>query len=163
MGSNAHRSHFAPRSLPTQVPMPTRVPILAIILTMTATTALAASKRAHKPTRCEVRIHQPAASVVLNRTTAPASICIQGCDAKLVGVHREAGQLAALAIYSGRRCRSADGSPAQPDPQPKSKAKKKLKSKPAAKSEPGLGNAVPSLHDGSISRERHRWKPAAQR
>ena len=136
--------------------MPTRVPILAIILTMTATTAHAAGKRAHKPAlkpqRCEVRIHQPAASVVLNRTTAPASICVQGCDAKLVGVHREAGQLAALAIYSGRRCLPADGGPAAPRPKPK--AKTKPKSKLAAKPAPGLNSGGPLPRDGARSRMR---------
>ncbi len=138
--------------------MPTRVPILAIILTMTATTALAAGKRAHKPahkpTRCEVRIHQPAASVVLNRTTAPASVCIQGCDAKLVGVHREAGQIAALAIYSGRRCPPADGSPAEPRAQPKPKAKAKPKLKLAAKPAPGLIGDEPLPRRGARSRIR---------
>ena len=158
MGFNAHGPHFASRRLPTQVPMPTRVPILAIILTMTATTALAAGKRAHKPSlkpqRCEVRIHQPAASVVLNRTTAPASICVQGCDAKLVGVHREAGQLAALAIYSGRRCLPADGGPAEPRAKPKSKAKPKPKLKLAAKPAPGLSSGGPLPRDGTRSRMR---------
>jgi hypothetical protein len=55
--------------------------------------------------KCAYRINQPAASVRLNRPAAPADLCVKECQAKLVGTHREAGQIVALAIYTGKRCR----------------------------------------------------------
>jgi len=67
----------------------------------------ALSKPTPTPPRCDVKINQPAASVSLNRTIAPYSVCVRGCDAKLVGVRPEKGRIAALAIYTGRRCRPA--------------------------------------------------------
>lgn len=104
-----------------------RVQVLVATLAMT-TNALAAPTVALKaasaptPPRCDVKINQPAAAVRLNRTAAPARICVFGCDAKLVGVRHEDGQIAALAIYTGLRCRPAGSSKAKPKAAPKAPA-----------------------------------------
>jgi hypothetical protein len=54
--------------------------------------------------RCASRINQPAASVRLNRPAVPADLCVKDCQARLVGTHRESGEIVALAIYTGKRC-----------------------------------------------------------
>ncbi len=96
-----------------------RVQALVAALAMT-TNASAAPAVAFKvattpsPPRCDVKINQPAAAVRLNRTAPPARICVFGCDAKLVGVRHENGQIAALAIYTGLRCRPAGSSKVNP-------------------------------------------------
>lgn len=95
--------------------------VAALVFTTTASAAPAlkppplAAKPAPAPPRCDVKINQPAASVSLNRSKAPYSVCVAGCDAKLVGVRTEQGRIAALAIYTGRRCRPAPSkAPAKP-------------------------------------------------
>lgn len=55
--------------------------------------------------RCYGRIHQPAASVLLNRTVVPRAICVQSCEAKLIAPRREGGRIAALTLFTGRACR----------------------------------------------------------
>ncbi len=114
--------------------MLTRVQALVAALALTATASIAAPRAATKPAtkpvpRCDVKINQIAASVHLNRTKAPPSVCVLGCDAKLVGVRKEGGRIAALAIYSGRRCLPAGSSklpkkkPTPVLPKPKAKTK----------------------------------------
>lgn len=122
------------------MPMP-RLPALAaaFALTLSAVAAAApASGKAARPTgpRCEVKINQPAASVRLNRSKAPPSVCVLGCDARLVGVRREGGQIAALAIYSGRRCRPAGTGKATPPLLAKAEPGKPAPARPKAATRP---------------------------
>ena len=126
--------------------MLTRVQALVAALALTATASIAAPRAATKPAtkpvpRCDVKINQVAASVHLNRTKAPPSVCVLGCDAKLVGVRDEGGRIAALAIYSGRRCLPAGSSklPKKPTPvlpKPKAKAKPVITAKAAKPTAP---------------------------
>ena len=67
------------------------------------------SRMTPRERRCYGRIHQPAASVLLNRTTAPRAICVQSCEAKLIAPRREGGRIAALTLYTGRACRLPPG------------------------------------------------------
>lgn len=64
--------------------------------------------------RCYGRIHQPAASVLLNRTVAPRAICVQSCEAKLIAPRREGGRIAALTLFTGRACRLPDTKAGKP-------------------------------------------------
>lgn len=89
-----------------------RLLALAAALALVSTSAVAATgtpakapKAQTAQPRCFVRVNQPAASVRLNRTSVPASVCVQSCEAALVGAHRESGQVVALAIYTGKHCR----------------------------------------------------------
>ena len=134
--------------------MLTRVQALIAVLALSASASFAAPKSppaaAVKPPakpvlpRCDVKINQIAASVHLNRSKAPPSVCVLGCDAKLVGVRKEGNQLAALAIYSGRRCLPAGSSKAKPVPPSKAKPKAAPPPKPAAKVAPGVVAAAPA-------------------
>lgn len=81
--------------------------LLALAAAAVLNAPAAPTKPTPTPPRCDVKINQPAASVSLNRTIAPYSVCVRGCDAKLVGVRPEKGRIAALAIYTGRHCRPA--------------------------------------------------------
>ena len=145
--------------------MLTRVQALLAILALTATASIAAPKVPPKPAakpgplRCDVKINQPAASVHLNRTKAPPSVCVLGCDAKLVGVRKENGQIAALAIYTGRRCLPAGSSKAKPAPGPSPKPDGKAPSAPKAK--PAAPSEVIARTDTSAAPARPKPRPVS--
>lgn len=80
------------------------------LLAFAAALAMSSSTTPTKPAasplpRCFVKVNQPAASVRFNRTNIPTNICVSSCDAAMVGVHREDGQMVGLAIYTGKHCR----------------------------------------------------------
>jgi len=134
-------------------PMLTRAQVLVAVLALIATASIAAPRSSTKqpgkpvPPRCELKTNQVAASVHLNRSKAPPSVCVYGCDAKLVGVRKEGSRLAALAIYSGRRCLPAGSSkllkkPKSVMPKPKAKAKPGITAKSAKPPAPARPAAV---------------------
>lgn len=80
--------------------------LLAFAAALAMSSAAAPAKSAvSPPPRCFVKVNQPAASVRFNRAVIPSNICVSSCDAALVGVHREEGQMVGLAIYTGKHCR----------------------------------------------------------
>jgi hypothetical protein len=76
-----------------------------LLASLAAAAAVAVATEVSWASECAVRVNQPAASVQLNRPVVPADLCLKDCQARLVGTHRESGQIVALAIYTGKHCR----------------------------------------------------------
>jgi hypothetical protein len=72
---------------------------------LTAMAMLSVNAEVAPAPECASRINQPAASVWLNRPDIPAALCLNACDAQLLGAHREGGFVTGIAVYTGERCR----------------------------------------------------------